>query len=94
MRDKFDKLLDKPAEKFIKIFIEHNKNDKNLDKYTKGFKIAKPAIIAATIIVIMVSFVIAFKIICVPRSYGRYRMIPQPCSCRDSCALPYSKRRL
>ena len=55
-----DKLLDKPADKFIKKFAQENISDPKLDKYIKGFKIAKPALIAAVIYYALIPLVSTF----------------------------------
>ena len=55
-----DKLLDKPAEKFIEKYKKANKNDKNLAKQVQGIKIAKPFLILGTIYYILIPFISTF----------------------------------
>ena len=55
-----DKLLEPLGEDIIKKIKINNKNDIKLDKYIKGFKIAKPAIIAAIIYYTIIPFVSTF----------------------------------
>ena len=56
-----DKLLEKPAEKFINKFKEINKGVPKLDKYVEGIKIAKPILIMGgvyyTIIPLLSTFI-------------------------------------
>lgn len=52
-----DKLTNKPTEKFVKNFIEANKNDPKLDKYLEGIKIAKPILILGGIYYIAIPFI-------------------------------------
>ena len=55
-----DKLMEKPAQKFLEKFKEANKGDPNLDKYVKGFKIAKPVLIVACIYYFVIPFISTF----------------------------------
>lgn len=55
-----DKLMEKPAQKFLEKFKEANKGDPNLDKYVKGFKIAKPVLIVACIYYFAIPFISTF----------------------------------
>ena len=52
-----DKLLDKPTEKFINKFKDANKNDKKLNKYIEGIKIAKPILILGGVYYIIIPFI-------------------------------------
>ena len=56
----FDKLLDKPAEKFIENFKKANKGLPNLEKQIEGFKIAKPILIVGGIYYMVIPFISTF----------------------------------
>lgn len=56
----FDKLLDKPTEKFIQKFKEANKGLPNLEKQIEGIKIAKPIILVGCIYYMLIPFVSTF----------------------------------
>ena len=56
----FDKLLDKPAEKFIENFKKANKGLPNLEKQVEGFKIAKPILIIGGIYYMIIPFISTF----------------------------------
>lgn len=51
-----DKLLDKPAEKFINKFRELNACEKNLEKQVQGIKIIKPLLILGTLYYMIIPF--------------------------------------
>lgn len=55
-----DRLLKKPAEKFIENFKKANKNSPKLEKYIEGIKIAKPALIMGGLYYIAIPFVSTF----------------------------------
>ena len=55
-----NKLLDKPAEKFIEKFKEANKNSPKLDKYVEGIKIAKPILILGAVYYTLIPIVSTF----------------------------------
>ncbi|MCI1273089.1 MAG: hypothetical protein LKG27_01490 [Clostridiaceae bacterium] len=55
-----DSALNKPTEKFIKKFSEINKDDKKLDKYVEGIKIAKPILILGGIYYLVIPFISTF----------------------------------
>ena len=55
-----DKLMEKPAERFLEKFKAANLDDPNLDKYVKGFKIAKPVLIVACIYYLAIPFISTF----------------------------------
>lgn len=55
-----DKLLDKPTQKFVDKFSQINKNDKNLDKYVEGIKIAKPVLILGGLYYLVIPFISTF----------------------------------
>ena len=55
-----DAITDKPAKKFIENLKQSNKNDKNLQKYIDGFKIAKPVIIMGLIYYICIPLISTF----------------------------------
>lgn len=52
-----DKLTDKPTQKFIKKFVEINKNSPKLDKYIEGIKIAKPVMILGGIYYLIIPLI-------------------------------------
>ena len=56
----FDKLLDKPAEKFIEKFKKANRGLPNLEKQVEGFKIAKPILIVGGIYYMVIPFISTF----------------------------------
>ncbi len=56
----FDKLLDKPAERFIENFKKANKGLPNLEKQIEGFKIAKPIFIIGGIYYMIIPFISTF----------------------------------
>ena len=56
----FDKLLDKPAEKFIENFKKANRGLPNLEKQVEGFKIAKPILIVGGIYYMIIPFISTF----------------------------------
>ncbi len=53
-------MLEKPTEKFIKNFIQANKDSKNLGKYIEGIKVAKPALILGGIYYIVIPIISTF----------------------------------
>lgn len=55
-----DKFLEKPTEKFIKKFVEANKDSKNLHKYIEGIHIAKAALLLGGIYYIIIPVVSTF----------------------------------
>ena len=55
-----DKCLEKPTEKFIKKFVEVNKDSKNLHKYIEGIHIAKAALLLGTIYYIIIPVISTF----------------------------------
>ena len=55
-----DKLLDKPAERFIEKFKEANKNSPKLDKYIEGIKIAKPILILGVVYYTLIPIISTF----------------------------------
>ena len=55
-----DRLLEKPAQKVLNKIKQANKNDPNLHRYVKGFKIAKPVIIVACIYYAIIPFISTF----------------------------------
>lgn len=55
-----DNLLEKPCQKFIEKYKEINKNDINLDKQIRGFKIAKPVLIIGTIYYVIIPIISTF----------------------------------
>jgi len=55
-----DKSLDKPTEKFIEKFKKINANEKELNTYVKGIKIAKPALILGGIYYIVIPMISTF----------------------------------
>ncbi len=55
-----DKLLDKPAEKFIENFKKANKGLPNLEKQVEGFRIAKPIFIIGGIYYMIIPFISTF----------------------------------
>ncbi len=56
----FDKLLDKPAEKFIENFKKANAGMPKLEKQIEGFKIAKPILIIGGIYYMIIPFISTF----------------------------------
>ena len=52
----FDKLLEKPAEKFIQNYKKANISEKNLEKQVQGIKIIKPLLILGTIYYMIIPF--------------------------------------
>lgn len=56
----FDKLLDKPAEKFIENYKRANRGLPNLEKQVEGFKIAKPILIVGGIYYMIIPFISTF----------------------------------
>lgn len=55
-----NRLLKKPAEKFIDKFSQANKNDPKLDKYIEGIKVAKPVLILGGIYYIIIPLLSTF----------------------------------
>ena len=55
-----NKLLEKPTEKFIKKFVEVNKDSKNLHKYIEGIHIAKAALLLGGIYYIIIPIISTF----------------------------------
>ncbi|MBQ8167871.1 hypothetical protein IJZ97_00430 [bacterium] len=55
-----DKLLEKPTEKFIKKFVQANKDSKNLHKYIEGIHIAKAALLLGGIYYIIIPVISTF----------------------------------
>ena len=56
----FDRLLDKPAEKFIENFKKANRGMPNLEKQVEGIKIAKPILIVGGIYYMIIPFISTF----------------------------------
>ena len=56
----FDRLLDKPAEKFIENFKKANRGMPNLEKHVEGIKIAKPILIVGGIYYMIIPFISTF----------------------------------
>ena len=55
-----NKILEKPTRKFIEKFSEANKNSLKLDKYIKGIKVVKPALILGGIYYIAIPIISTF----------------------------------
>lgn len=55
-----NKLLEKPANKFIEKFSQINKNSPKLDKYIEGIKVAKPVMILGGIYYIIIPLISTF----------------------------------
>lgn len=55
-----DKCLEKPTEKFIKKFVEVNKDSKNLHKYIEGIHIAKAALLLGAIYYVIIPVISTF----------------------------------
>jgi len=55
-----NKLLEKPTKKFIKKFVEVNKDSKNLHKYIEGIHIAKAALLLGGIYYIIIPIISTF----------------------------------
>ena len=55
-----NRMLEKPADKFVKRFAEANKNSPKLEKYLQGIKVAKPAMILGGIYYIGIPLISTF----------------------------------